>query len=206
MRDPIHIGIRRALIIAMLLSGCFQDQEVSLPQLAATSSTGTVGKAIPVTIARPIDARLNVGVIGRVVDAQGNVVSTGRSLDDIAIWTGNGFASALAGAGFRVEQSETIERAPTQLAILLTVEEATTAFVPVAFHCEGEARVITRVSIYRGGEPILKRTYSGVASASTAGVSPTSDEYQQPLMAAVRNMLDKAIPDLTDALSRASSS
>jgi YajG family uncharacterized lipoprotein len=212
-----HRSVYRAVelagmfVLALTLGACYQNREVALSQPTTSSSVAPAGLGKAITVVRPHDARANPGTIGGLRGAA--VLFTDPSVPaavahpqtDVAGWIGNALVSGLEHAGFRVERAETVAQSPTPLAILITVNQAYVTFT-AAFLAgySGEARVAVAVQAYRAEQPIFRRSYSGVSTATSIGDSggPSANDYQQALQNALQKLLDQAIPNLAEALAR----
>lgn len=126
----------------------------------------------------------------------------------VAVWVGEGFVAALKQSGFRVERAKALASAPSPLALTVAVRTVSLQaplqspeipFLRAATYT-AEARILTRVELYRRGELMQTRTYSGTS------VSPPTDwaslEKGPLLPTALNDMLRKAMPDLAAAIAR----
>ena len=89
-------------------------------------------------------------------------------------------------------RADTLSEAPTALAAQLTVMQLSTEADDTTIAVGAEAFLERR--------PLFLRRYSDV-SKTGPGTSPV--DYQKDLQAAPQNLIDQAVPNLSEALSRA---
>lgn len=190
------------------LGGCaFTDRHVNLapptvmPQIAVPASTSASHRTV--SIARPQDLRPDPTTVGNIRNGYGMVTAQVRSNNDIPLWVTNSVIAGLEQAGFRVERVETVETAHTPVAIDIAVSRVFTEHAPGFFTLTAKGDVAAQIEVYKQGKRILRRTYAGKYEDPEFFVTTSSSEYQTLLDAAMKDFLQKAIPDLTGALSQA---
>jgi YajG family uncharacterized lipoprotein len=190
-----------------LVSACaFTDRHVNLapammPQIVSSSSVPQDGKVV--SVARPQDLRPDPTTVGNIRNGYGIVTAQVRSNNDVAMWVANSLISGIEQAGYRVERAETVETAHTPLAIDIEVSRVFTEYAPNFFTIDGKADVAARVEVYRRGQRILRRLYTGKYENTNFVVATSAGEYQELLDAAMKDFLQRAVPDLTSSLGKA---
>ena len=203
-----------ALSLSLILGlgntfGCaFTDRHVTLtppttiPQMAVSSSPATDEKTISVT--RPQDLRPNPTIIGNVsANSYGMVTAQVQSNTDIPMWVTNSIIQGLEQAGYRVERTETVDTAPTPIALDIAVLRVFTEHFPGLFRFTGKGDLSAQVEVYKYGTRILRRTYTGKYENPEFFTTTSANEYQTLLDAAMKNFLQKALPDLARVIDRA---
>ena len=188
--------------------GCaFVDRRVTLtppttiPQTFSTSASSADKKEI--SVARPQDFRPDPTTVGNVRNGYGMVTASVRSNTDIPMWVTNSIIQGLERAGFRVERAETVETAPTPVALDIAVSRAFTEHAPGFFTMTAKGDVAAQVEVYQDGRRILRRMYTGKVENPEFFVTTSANEYQTLLDAAMKDFLQKALPDLVHVLDRA---
>jgi hypothetical protein len=120
---------------------------------------------------------------------------------DPALWVGNGVAAALENNGYQVAKVETVKDARTPLAIEVGVTNLATSLQTGFFSVTGKNVVTAKVAIYRSGEIVQRREYTGEASESGAQIG--ARELQAAVNASLEDFLNKAIPDVCAGLAKA---
>ena len=205
---------RWVLLLVLILGsgsifGCaFQDRHVTLtppttiPHTSSVSPTSPDGKTI--SVARPQDLRPNPTIIGNVsANSYGMTTAQVYSNTDIPTWVANSIIQGLERSGFRVERSETVETAPTPVALDIAVSRVFTEHFPGLFRFTGKGDVAAQVEVYKDGRRILRRMYSGKSEETKMVTTNSANEYQGLLDSAMKDFLNKALPDLVRVLDRA---
>ena len=215
MRNTLCVR-RWMLLLTLALSsgnllGCaFTDRHVTLtppatmtiPSPSVSSSPSTDEKTV--SVARPQDLRPNPTIIGNVsANSYGMTTAQVYSNTDIPTWVANSIIQGLERSGFRVERSETVETAPTPVALDIAVSRVFTEHFPGLFRFTGKGDVAAQVEVYKDGRRILRRTYSGRSEETKMVTTNSANEYQGLLDSAMKDFLNKALPDLIHALDRA---
>jgi hypothetical protein len=156
-----------------------------------------------VSVARPQDLRPDPTTVGNIRNGYGMVTAQVRSNSDVAMWVANSLIGGLEQAGYRVERAETVETAQTPIAIDIGVSRVFTEYVPTFFTIDGKADVAAQVEVYKQGQRILRRVYTGKYENANFVVATSAGEYQELLNEAMKDFLQKAIPDLTNSLAKA---
>ncbi len=203
-----------ALSLSLILGlgntfGCaFTDRHVTLtppttiPQMAVSSSPATDEKTISVT--RPQDLRPNPTIIGNVsANSYGMVTAQVQSNTDIPMWVTNSIIQGLEQAGYRVERTETVDTAPTPIALDIAVLRVFTEHFPGLFRFTGKGDLSAQIEVYENGRRILRRMYAGKYEETKMVTTTSANEYQTLLDAAMKNFLQKALPDLVRVLDQA---
>ncbi|MBI3246537.1 MAG: hypothetical protein HYZ50_08530 [Deltaproteobacteria bacterium] len=125
-----------------------------------------------------------------------------RSNNDVALWVTNSLIDGLEQAGYHVDRAETVETATTPLAIDVGVSRVFTEYVPGFFTIEGKADIAAQVEVYKQGKRVLRRVYTGKYENTNLVVATSASEYQTLLNEAMKDFLQKAIPDLTTSLDK----
>ncbi len=192
---------------SVLLPACaFTDRHVSLappqtiPQLAVAASPAQPGKVV--SVARPQDLRPDPTTVGNIRNGYGMVTAQVRSNNDVALWVTNSLVTGLEQAGYRVERAETVETTQTPLAIDVGVSRVFTEYVPGFFTISGKADIAAQIEIYKQGQRVLRRVYTGKYENTNLVVATSASEYQALLNEAMKDFLQKAIPDLTAVLDK----
>ena len=188
-------------VLVIILCGCAHDIEVNLPKAIAMPLNSPIDAGKALTLVRPRDVRDHPEVLGNL---QGftlcaTVLIVGpcdpaiaRLSGNVNEWIGDAFAGGLEQEGFRVARADTLSEAPTALAVQLTVMQLSTEADDTTIAVSAEAFLDRR--------PLFLRRYSGVSKIGP-GTSPV--DYQKDLQAALQNLIDQAVPNLSEALSRA---
>ena len=190
------------------LLGCaFVDRRVTLtpptttPQTFSTSASSSDKKEI--SIARPQDLRPDPTTVGNVRNGYGMVTASVRSNTDIPMWVTNSIIQGLERSGFSVERAETVETAPTPVALDIAVSRAFTEHAPGFFTMKAKGDVAAQVEVYKDGRRIHRRTYAGKIENPEFFVMTSANEYQTLLDAAMKDFLQKTLPDLVRVLDQA---
>ena len=205
---------RWALLLVLILGsgsivGCaFQDRHVTLTPPATTPQISSVSTPSPdektISVARPQDLRPNPTIIGNVsANSYGMTTAQVYSNTDIPTWVANSIIQGLERSGFRVERSETVETAPTPVALDIAVSRVFTEHFPGLFRFTGKGDVAAQVEVYKDGRRILRRMYSGKSEETKMVTTNSANEYQGLLDSAMKDFLNKALPDLGRVLDRA---
>ena len=202
---------RRWLILLSLvlgsgnLLGCaFVDRRVTLtppttiPQTFNSLISSSNKKEI--SVARPQDLRPDPTTVGNIRNGYGMVTASVRSNTDIPMWVTNSIIQGLERAGFRVERAETVETAPTPVALDIAVSRASTEHAPGFFTMKAKGDVAAQVEVYKEGRRIHRRTYAGKVENPEFFVTTSANEYQTLLDAAMKDFLQKTLPDLVRVL------
>ena len=118
-----RLGLLLTIILGSghLLGCAFVDRRVTLtppttiPQTFSASTSSSDKKEI--SVARPQDLRPDPTTVGNIRNGYGMVTASVRSNTDIPMWVTNSVIQGLERAGFRVERAETVETAPTPVAL-----------------------------------------------------------------------------------------
>ena len=189
--------------------GCaFTDRHVTLtppttiPQIAVSSSPATGEKTI--SVARPQDLRPNPTIIGNVsANSYGMITAQVQSNTDIPMWVTNSIIQGLERAGYRVERTETVDTAPTPIVLDIAVLRVFTEHFPGLFRFTGKGDLSAQIEVYKNGGRILRRMYAGKYEETKMVTTTSANEYQILLDAAMKDFLQKSLPDLVNALDRA---
>lgn len=192
------------------IAGCaFQDRHVTLTPpttIAQTSSIPSISSPgeRTISVARPQDLRPNPTIVGNVsANSYGMTTAQVYSNTDIPTWVANSIIQGLERLGFHVERSETVETAPTPVALDIAVSRVFTEHLPGLFRFTGKGDVAVQVEVYKDGRRILRRTYSGKSEETKMVTTNSANEYQGLLDSAMKDFLNKALPDLVRVLDRA---
>ncbi len=98
-----------------------------------------------------------------------------------------------------------METAQTPVAIDIGVSRVFTEYIPGFFTVAGKADIAAQVEVYRQGQRILRRVYTGKYENTNLVVTTSASEYQELLNEAMKDFLQKAVPDLTSSLAKAMS-
>ena len=188
--------------------GCaFVDRRVTLtppttiPQISTPSTPSTGEKTI--SVARPQDLRPDPTTVGNIRNGYGIVTAQVRSNTDIPMWVTNSIIQGLERAGYRAERVETAETASTPVALDIAVSRVFTEHAPGFFRLTAKGDVAAQVEVYKYGTRILRRTYTGKYENPEFFTTTSANEYQTLLDAAMKNFLQKALPDLVRVLDQA---
>jgi hypothetical protein len=202
----------RFLVVACLgvFSACaFTDRHVNLvppstiPQFAPSSPATDSQTGRVVSVAHPEDLRPDPTTVGNIRNGYGMVTAQVRSNNDVTMWVANSLIGGLEQAGYRVERAETVETAQTPVAIDIGVSRVFTEYVPGLFTINGKADVAAQVEVYKQGQRILRRVYTGKYENTNFVATTSASEYQALLNEAMKDFLQKAVPDLTSSLAKA---
>lgn len=204
------------IILALLFAACggffsaCADRHINLvpptviPHVSYSSPTGSRTSRV-ISIARPMDLRPDPTTVGNVRNGYEMVMAQVRSNNDVPMWVANSLTAGLEQAGYRVERVETVESAQTPVAIDIAVSRVFTNYTQGFFTITGKGDVAAQVEVYKQGQRIFRRAYAGKYEtfALVAGIGISADGYQKLLDEAMKDFLQKAVPDLTSTLSRA---
>ena len=210
-----------ALLLLLVLGpgnifGCASaDRHVTLTppttisQRSISSSSATGEKTI--SVARPQDLRPDSTTVGDIRTGDGRVTAQVRSNTDIPMWVTNSLIQGLEQAGYHVERVETTETASTLIAVDIAVLQVSAEHGRELFAVNGRGYINAQIEIFLEGRRIRRRIYTGtyeerktnIFAHSPVIVSISADEYQILLDAAMKDFLQKALPDLVNALDRA---
>jgi hypothetical protein len=124
------------------------------------------------------------------------------------MWLTNSIIQGLERAGYHVERVETVETAPTPIAIDIAILQVSTEHGRGLFTLNGKGYINAQIEIFLDGRRIRRRRYVGtyeekktnIFAHSPVIVSIPADEYQILLDAAMKDFLQKTLPDLTRTL------
>jgi hypothetical protein len=194
---------KMALFATMMnvFSGCLPTPPASVslpaPKLLTTARVGTGGT---ITVVRPTDNRHDTALIGKWV-VSSTTHQNVYTESDVAVWVGDAVVAALEQSDYRVERTDSVDAAPTQFAITISIVDALAEFHPSSFSTAvGEARVVAKFAIYKRGAIVITRTFSGVYTSEAR--PPSEKSYQEALDHALAAMLQQALRTLGHILSR----
>ena len=212
---------RWALLLVFILGsgstvGCaFQDRHVTLTPPTTVSQTSndlpTSSDKKIISVARPQDLRSDPTTVGNIRNGQGAVTAQVRSNTDIPMWVANSVIQGLEQAGYHVERVETVQDAPTPVAIDIAVLQVSTEHGRGLFAVNGKGDISAQIEVFLGGRRIRRRRYAGTYEEKKTNIfahSPVitsipADEYQVLLDAAMKDFLQKTLSDLARALDKA---
>lgn len=202
-----------ALLLSLILGsgsifGCaFVDRRVTLtppttiPQISTPSSPSSGERTI--SVARPQDLRPDPTTVGNIRNGYGIVTASVRSNTDIPMWMASSIIQGLERTGFRIERVETVETASTPIALDIAVSRVFTEHAPGFLRLTAKGDVAAQVEVYKDGTRILRRTYTGKYENPEFFTTTSANEYQTLLDAAMKDFLQKTLPDLVRVLDRA---
>lgn len=203
------------LLVVLVLAGtagcAFTDRRVNLAPPTSVpvirpSSPNTTGAAKAINIARPQDLRPDPTTVGNIKNGYGMVTAQVRSNNDIPLWVTNSIIQGLERSGYTIERVETVDNAHHPVVIDLAVSRVFTEHVPGFFTVTGSGDIVAQIEVYKNSKRVHRRTYTGTYKDTGLVVSTSADAYQQLLDAAMKNFLQKTLPDLVRVLERATGS
>jgi hypothetical protein len=191
-----------ALAASLALTACVAHMHSDLPVQTDFPAVTSAGGGTAISLVRPSDARNERQFIGVLKNDRGAAMHEVSPNEDPVIWVGNSFSAGLKHAGFKVEQVNSLADAPTPIAVTITVNEVFCQFTPsgFGFGLDGRGTVKVLVRIYKRGQEIARRSYSGTYKERRFPSS--SSDYQAMIDGAMKDMLAKAIPNLAGVINR----